>query len=477
MNWLHYLAEANIYLGVFYMAYCLFLTKETYYTINRVYLLLACIIAFLLPLIQLNFLKPAIYVNTGGGTVIPVIEKSFNWKDGLLYSYLTGVIIFAVQFGIKLYRLQKLARLKPAYCNNEYKLIYLEGSTTAFSFFHYLFMGTETAEPGLVTRHELVHIRQKHSADVIVLELLKIINWFNPAVYFLQNSVKSVHEYIADEQTALITPDALTYSTFLVNNAYGISGPSFTHSFFNYNLLKKRIIMLHQKRSGSLARLKYLIAVPLCVGLLCESTLGFSKTYGFINIGSTATVIVTDTVPKKLPPPPPPAPPAPPKKGAKGLISAPPPPLAPAKSDGKHIKPNLPPPPPPAKDKVKFPPPVITEDKLSKKTQDVKFPPPVIIKDKPAKKTQDVKFPPPVIIKDKPAKKAEPGIVSIDEPVQAKKTSGTEIRIEDAVVTAPAKKTNGKEITIDEPVTIKKEPVADIRIDEPVTPAKPQKKQ
>ncbi|MDB5156894.1 MAG: BlaR1 peptidase [Mucilaginibacter sp.] len=437
MNWLHYLAEANIYLGVFYLAYCLFLSKETYYTFNRIYLLLSCVAAFILPLVQIGFLKPAEYATTGN-IYLPVVAKSFTWQDGLLYSYLTGVIIFAIQFTIKLYRLQKLARLKPAYSNNDYTLIQLERSGTAFSFFNYLFIGTEAIEPKLIIRHELVHIRQKHSADVILLELLKIINWFNPAVYFLQNSVKSVHEYIADEQTALTATDSVTYSTFLVNNAYGISGPSFTHSFFNYNLLKKRIIMLHQKRSGSLARLKYLIAVPLCAGLLCESTLGFSKTYGFINIGNTATAILADTIhKKKLPPPPPPLPPAIPKKGTKGLVSAPPPPLAPAKLDGKRIKPNLPPPPPPAKGKVKFPPPVITKDDR-------------------AKKTQDVKFPPPIIIKDKPAKKAEPGIVSIDEPVLAKKAPGTEIRI-------------------DEPV-IKKEPVTDVRIDEPVTPTKPKKK-
>jgi len=399
MNWLYYLAEANIYLGVFYLAYCLVLNKETHYTFNRVYLLFVCTIAFVLPLIQLDFLKPTVYINTGASIDIPVAEKRLSWQSGLLYSYLTGVIIFAVQFMVKLYQLQKLARLKPAYSNDDYTLICLEGSTTAFSFFRYLFIGTDAAEPEMIKRHELVHIRQKHSADVLALELLKIINWFNPAVYFLQNSLRSVHEYIADEQTSLAAADTTAYSSFLVNNAYGISGPSFTHSFFNYNLLKKRIIMLHQKRSGNLARLKYLIALPLCAGLLCESTLGFSKTYGFINIGRTATVLVTDTLPKKLPPPPPPAPPAKPRKGAKGLVP-PTPPLAQIKPDGKS-RPNLPPPPPPPleKGKGKYPPPVITKDDRAKK-QDVKFPPPVVTKDKLTKKSRDVKFPPPVITKD-----------------------------------------------------------------------------
>jgi hypothetical protein len=440
MTWLYYLAEANLYLGVFYLAYCLFLNKETYYTINRVYLLFTCAIAFLLPLIQLNFLKPVVYATTGS-TYIPVADKSFTWQDGLLYSYLTGVTIFTIQFAIKLYQLQKLAQLKPSYSSSDYQLICLEGSTTAFSFFNYLFIGTEAAEPELITRHELVHIRQKHSADVILLELLKIINWFNPAIYLLQNSLKAVHEYIADEQTALITPDPVSYSTFLVNNAYGISGPTFTHSFFNYNLLKKRIIMLHQKRSGSLARLKYLIAVPLCAGLLCESTLGFSKDYGFINIGDNTIATVQDTVKRKLPPPPPPTPPV--------VIS------------NKAPKPRV--------DQVKFPSPVVISNKIPRpKVDQVKFPPPVV---KPTKTPPPPPTPPKkgvkitrVTLLPPPPPAAEQSI-RIEEPATDKKAPLTEVRIE-------TKKVPLKEVTIE----TKKAPLTEIRIEEPVANPKLGKK-
>ncbi len=141
----------------------------------------------------------------------------------------------------------------------------------------------------MIIKHELVHIRQKHSADIIFIEILKIVNWFNPFIYLLQYSLREIHEYIADEQTAATETDTLTYSSFLVNNAYGLGGSSITHSFFNYNLLKKRIIMLHQKRSGSLARLKYLLAIPICGALLCASTLAFSKTYGWVDIAPHAT--------------------------------------------------------------------------------------------------------------------------------------------------------------------------------------------
>ncbi|MDN3549017.1 M56 family metallopeptidase [Mucilaginibacter aquaedulcis] len=292
MNWLHYLLEANIYLAVFYAGYCLFLNKETHYTLNRVYLLMSCIIAFILPIIQIGALKPA-----GGGMAVHVTIKRagtrpvnnlsirmINFNEILFYCYLLGGLILTIVLIYKLTRLIKMAKKANIIVDNRYKMININDSNTAFSFFNYLFIGSNTAVNDMIIRHELVHIRQKHSADIIFLEILKIVNWFNPCVYLLQNSLKTIHEYIADEQTAAHGNDVLAYSSFLVNNAYGLNGSSVTHSFFNYNLLKKRIIMLNQKRSGNLARLKYLVAVPICVAALCASTLGFSKNYALIDL-------------------------------------------------------------------------------------------------------------------------------------------------------------------------------------------------
>jgi beta-lactamase regulating signal transducer with metallopeptidase domain len=142
----------------------------------------------------------------------------------------------------------------------------------------------------------LVHIRQKHSLGIVFIEVIKIINWFNPIIYLLQISLKTVHEYIADKQTAAQEKDVLSYSSFLVDNAYGLNGRSITHSFFNFNLLKKRIIMLNQQRSGNLARLKYRAAVPICAGMLCASTLAFSKNYAFIDLAPKAAKPIPATI-------------------------------------------------------------------------------------------------------------------------------------------------------------------------------------
>jgi hypothetical protein len=296
MNWLHYLLEANLYLGIFYAVYYLFLRNDTHYILSRIYLLATSVISFVIPLLQLGFLKPADpqlvsvaliaapHSSIVSSNTAAIETVNFSWQDGLVAAYLLGAAVLLIIFSIKIYQLFKLTRAVNADTDASYKLIYIDDCNTAFSFFNFLFIGTKANGTDTIIQHELVHIRQKHSADIIFMELLKIVNWFNPFVYLLQASLKTLHEYIADEQTATNENDVIAYSTFLVNNAYGLSGSSITHSFFNYNLLKKRIIMLNQQRSGSLARLKYLIAVPIIAGLLCASTLAFSKSYGILDI-------------------------------------------------------------------------------------------------------------------------------------------------------------------------------------------------
>ncbi|QHS57701.1 TonB family protein [Mucilaginibacter sp. 14171R-50] len=308
MSWLHYLVEANIYLGVFYLCYSLLLNRDTHYNLSRAYLIFSCIVSFVLPVTRLGILKPVeqiIIEEPVPSTVnqvkftpapIAVATHSFTLQDVVLYVYVTGTIIACLIFLFRLRKLYVLTRNNHSLYQDQYKLVKLNDQNTAFSFFNYLYVGSNIPQAETIIAHELVHIRQKHSADIIFLEILKVINWFNPFIYLMQRSLKTVHEYIADEQTAAYERDTLAYSSFLLNNAYGIQGAPISHSFFNYNLLKKRIIMLNQKRSGKLARLKYLAAVPLCAGMLCTSTLLFSKDYAVIDLAPQKTVEIPDPV-------------------------------------------------------------------------------------------------------------------------------------------------------------------------------------
>jgi len=318
MNWLHYLAEANLYLIVFYLTYQLLLARETYSQLNRIYLLFSCVAAFVLPILQLGILKPAepVTVNqtypvelfypelnqvAANHVVHRVEEHHLTWQDYLIYAYAIGCAILLLALLVKLFVLTRMIRNAKRERRGQYKLIYLPESDVAFSFFNYLFIGTDAVGQNTIIRHELVHIHQKHSLDILFVELLKIVNWFNPFIYLLQNSLKTIHEYIADEHTAAYENDTLGYATFLVNNAYGAGGSSITHSFFNYNLLKKRIIMLNQQRSGTSARLKYLITAPVFAGLLCASTLAFSKDYGWIDLDPANAFTRLEMLPPIMP--------------------------------------------------------------------------------------------------------------------------------------------------------------------------------
>lgn len=377
MSWIYYLLEANLYLTVFYFLYYLIFSRETYYQLNRIYLLGSTLLAFLIPVMQIGALNPPAphlhhVVTTIHSQIVYVPVKEVadtSWPiiNYFLLTYAIVVLLLMINFLIKIYKLIRLSYANKIAVHADFKLVELHSENSAFSFFNYLFINPGLTLSSTVIHHELIHIKQKHSWDIVYLELLKIINWFNPVVYLLQNSIKEVHEFIADNYTVGDQQNIAVYTDLLINNAYGINENTLTNTFFNKNLLKKRIIMLHQKRSGNAARLKYLLVLPLTLGLLCASTLAFAKSYAWINLlpaKNQISVQQKDTVtsphspippvdvkaPKvKLKNPPPlPVPPVDAKAPRVKLKNPPPPPVPPvdAKAPKNQIK--ITPPPPPA---------------------------------------------------------------------------------------------------------------------------------
>jgi len=300
MNLIHYLLEANLYLAAFYLLYVVFLRSETLYQLNRAYLLVCTLVAFIIPVLQLGILKPdvpiiesvgSVSVDTGmvSVSVTPstIVAEAPKWTavDYTLAIYSAITMAFFILLIFKIAKLITLSKKGNIQRRDGFKIVEIQGENAAFSFFGYLFVNPALSASQTIMHHEEVHIRQKHSWDVIYLELLKVFNWFNPAVYLLQKSLKEVHEFIADEQVAKAENSAADYADFLISNAYGITQSQLTNSFFNKNLLKRRIIMLYQKKSGRAARLKYLLTLPLMGALLCASTLAFTtKNYGVVDL-------------------------------------------------------------------------------------------------------------------------------------------------------------------------------------------------
>lgn len=292
MNLMRYLLEANLYLAAFYLFYALLLRGETYYQLNRAYLLLSSALAFVLPLLQLGILRPRPMVNIdvemGGmlGSAMPAAQQNppWAWSTYALLAYALVTLGMLAHLAIKIHSLIALSKQGLTRRHNGFTIIEIPNPNAAFSFFGYLYINPQLATSATILNHEQVHIRQKHSWDIIYLELLKAANWFNPFVYLLQKSMKELHEFIADRHAAHLEGDTGTYTDFLIGNAYGLPPKPLSNSFFNKNQLKRRIIMLYQKKSGSTARFKYLAVLPLLGSMLCMSTLAFTKNYGWVDL-------------------------------------------------------------------------------------------------------------------------------------------------------------------------------------------------
>jgi beta-lactamase regulating signal transducer with metallopeptidase domain len=245
------------------------------------------LISYVIPLIKINSATEVIpqeFVIALPEVILypsTVIEKSATEPaqvfDILGIVYWVGITIAAMLFFVKLFKLKTVIQKSTKQKINQYFLVLLN-SNNAFSFFNYIFLGNAISEENKqqIIEHELVHVQQKHSVDLLFFELQKIICWFNPMSYIFQRRITEVHEFIADAHSIKET-DKTTYFNKLLAETFGVQHISFINPFFKHSLIKKRIIMLHKNRSKQLLKFKYLLLVPLLGGMLlyaaCEREL------------------------------------------------------------------------------------------------------------------------------------------------------------------------------------------------------------
>ncbi|WGQ08063.1 TonB family protein [Pedobacter gandavensis] len=291
MSWAHYILQANIYLVIFYGFYKLFLANETYFTMNRIYLVMAGILSLAIPFLRIEwFTKQPVAQPIYSGvdqlqdfvtqvSIYPDVPERFSTGNLLVLIYLAGVMIFSLFF------MYKLAAV--------YRLLKQNTTGNAFSFFSKKRIDPSLPQLGIINKHEEIHITQLHSLDILFFELLSIFTWFNPIIYGYKYTIKNIHEYLADEEAAKFQGDKEQYALLLLSKAFGIAPNSLTNTFFNKSLIKKRIFMLHKKRSTRTAILKYGLFLPLfAITLMLSSA----------TIRSNETIIaVTEEIPLNEP--------------------------------------------------------------------------------------------------------------------------------------------------------------------------------
>lgn len=472
MNWLYYLLEANLYLALFYGCYHLLFHKETFYTINRYFLIGATLLAFALPLLQIGYLHSFFqhqeYDSLTTEAVIPTEDEGSDLiKLGFSSLYWLVAIFFSLKLLRELYQIIALSRTRKRHQDGPVVYIELGQGLSAFSFFNLLFIPENAAGKETILKHEMVHIRQKHSLDILFFEIVQILNWFNPVSYLIKKDIKLLHEYIADELTTNEEIQKHDYALFLIRNSFGAETKQLSNQIFNPSILKQRINMLNKEKSTGRARLKLLLALPLVGGMLCTSTVAFTKDYGLVDFypNTIKTIGIErytqDTTRKKEANKKHSAAPKVVFKGNSKMpapanpASPPPPPPRPRSTKPKAIKPSIAPPPPPVDPKIVpvGPPPPPPPPPVEKPERKVKFPPPIVKPDRPLtreKRKSKVKFPPPIVVPDQPKtpkKDTEtPGPAVVESNLKISSAVPKEMKLRSISITGNSTKANPEEI-------------------------------
>jgi len=277
---IQYVLELLVFQLAFLLVYDLFLKKETFFQWNRAYLLVTFLLSLVLPWIKLETLKttvtstyaiaPQSFFQLEGVTLEPLTETTSFWSLLTWYEwvFIFGALVAVLIFSVKLVKIQGLKyRGRKEYFSGFTKVIIFK-SELAFSFFKNVFLGDgiPKEKEANILAHELVHIKQWHSLDLLFFELMRIVFWFNPLVYIYQSRMSELHEFIADAHVAK-TNKKEQYQR-LLSEAFQTQNISFINQFFKSSLIKKRIVMLSKSKSKKIFQLKYLLLLPLVLGML-----------------------------------------------------------------------------------------------------------------------------------------------------------------------------------------------------------------
>ena len=237
---INYILQVILFQVLFLAIYDFFLSKETFFTKNRWYLISTPVLSFILPFIKIPTLQRAvpeeiiIYLPEILLSPNKVIQQT-SFYQSINYTvvlFCLGVSFFSLLFLMKLYKIVSLTRKYEVYKKAGYTLVLLPNQTKAFSFFNFIFLGKEIpkSQQVQIIDHELVHSKQKHSFDLLFFELLKIMMWFNPMIFLYQKRITLVHEYISDKAAAKLETKEI-YINNLLSNFFQFESIAFVNQF------------------------------------------------------------------------------------------------------------------------------------------------------------------------------------------------------------------------------------------------------
>lgn len=279
-----YVLQVNVGLLVFYLLYRGLLARDTFLGMRRLYWWAAWVLAFLYPLVELGVWgrteTPLQVVMADYAEVMTVVVSAvapeeaatWSWQDGLALLWAAGASALLLRMLVQLAVVCRLARRGRKVEWHGVRVLAVEGDNVPFSFFRWIFVQPGNHSEGEleeILAHEQAHVRQWHSLDVVVSELLCCLFWFNPAVWLAKRCVRQNLEFLADRAVVHSGFDRKNYQYHLLRLSYGVNIGQIVNNF-NVSPLKKRIMMMNKKKSRHAGALKYALLLPVA-GLLVLS--------------------------------------------------------------------------------------------------------------------------------------------------------------------------------------------------------------
>ena len=303
---INYIIRSSFSLALLYLFFTVFLSHDKMHRFNRFYLIASLIFSFVVPLLSI----PAIFTSYPANNLVGLSniqesysqlqilsmqeESQFNLEKLILYLYFSVSFILLIRFTFNLIRLKISISTNPITEYEGHRIVLISDLVLPYSFIRTIFVNSEEYKNGRIPTelllHEISHISQRHSVDIIFIELLKVFFWFNPFMYFFKKAIMLNHEYLADEAVTYSENNSKPYIDILLNIAFR-NNNSYLASSFNYSFTKKRLLMMTKNKFSKTAILKKIAVIPLFLIL------------GLMVINAQDTKPVTPSSP---PPPPPP---------------------------------------------------------------------------------------------------------------------------------------------------------------------------
>ena len=306
---LPYIIKSAMALALLYACIIPLLEKETFHRLNRILILGCLIMSFAIPLVHftggtnptVDMVRQAVQLPEVLITGDASEQSVWSWADIMTCIYIIGVVAIFLMTVVQTVRLTRQLRQCEHITDNRGNTIVLtDCATSPFCLFHYIVMSRDdyANNRNYILTHEQEHIRLRHCIDLVILQVATIIQWFNPFVWLIGKNLKAIHEFEVDEAVLNKGIDATQYQKFLVIKAVGNRLQPFANNL-NKESLKRRIIMMNQKKSNRWMMLKALFVIP--VATLAVSV--FANTSDMSNmanaVSTTANTLSTTNVQTK----------------------------------------------------------------------------------------------------------------------------------------------------------------------------------